>query len=178
MTCREASNLLPLFFDGELDARQMRAVALHDTRCPECEAELRRMERLHDVINDTLSASVDEIDLSNFWPAIDRQLGTVRLSWWERVRTWWSEREPGWALRIPAFAAAGVIAVLVLLLLMRAPQSQPSSDPGASQLALGNGVDINSLEADVDWVTVLSDPVTRDMALWVSDEGRTGGDEP
>ena len=28
MTCREASNLLPLFFDGELDARQMRVIAL------------------------------------------------------------------------------------------------------------------------------------------------------
>ncbi len=177
MTCREASKLLPLFFDGELDARQMRAVALHDTRCPQCEGELRRMERLHDVINDTLSASLDEIDLSNFWPAVDRRLGTVRLSWRERVLTWWSERDSGWAVRIPAFAAAGVIALLTLLLLMRASQSPPSSDPGASQFA-ADTVDIQSLNIDGGSVAVVSDPVTHDMAVLVSDETPVSGDAP
>ena len=46
MTCREASNLLARFFDGELDAHQMRAVALHSTRCGTCETALRQLERL------------------------------------------------------------------------------------------------------------------------------------
>ena len=50
MNCRETRPLLPLFFDGELEARQMRAVALHSTRCIDCEGELRQLERLQDVV--------------------------------------------------------------------------------------------------------------------------------
>ena len=89
MTCREASNLLPLFFDGELDAHQMRAVALHSTRCDDCEGELRRMERVQGMIGAHVNAAVDEIDLSALWRGIDARLETVHISWWMRVRAWW-----------------------------------------------------------------------------------------
>ena len=43
MTCREVEKLLDLFLDGELEARAMRAVALHVTRCAACEALLQRL---------------------------------------------------------------------------------------------------------------------------------------
>src|SRR5437867_1429495 len=116
MTCREALNLLPLFFDGELDARQMRAVALHGTRCSACEVELHDLERLQEIVSDSISAVVDEIDLSGFWPAIERQLGTVRPSRWQRARARWREGEYRWAVRLPAFAAAAAVVILALLL--------------------------------------------------------------
>src|SRR5206468_12778951 len=101
MTCREATNLLPLFFDGELDANQMRAVALHSTRCGTCEGELRGMERVQELVGRNVSAAVEEIDLGDLWSAIDRQLGTVRISRWARLRTWWEDDEREWLLRLP-----------------------------------------------------------------------------
>ncbi len=168
MTCREASKLLPLFFDGELDARQMRTVALHDTRCPECEPELRRMERLQELISDTIHRRVDETDFRNFWPAIEAQLDAVPLSWWGRVRAWWNESEHGWAVRAPVFVAACAIAVLALLLLSRV--RQPNVRPDAAQVAaVDNSAAIDELDTDVDAVTMLNDPETRTTVIWVTD---------
>jgi len=169
MTCREASNLLPLFFDGELDPRQMRSVALHGTRCQPCEAELRRMERLQELVSETVSAGVDEIDLSNFWTAVERRLGATRPSWWQRMRARWQEGELRWAVRIPAFAAAAAVAVLAFFLFTRT--QQPSAEPGAPQIAaLDHSASIDSLDTDLDAVAVLDDPETSTTALWVSDD--------
>lgn len=177
MTCREALNLLPLFFDGELDAHQMRAVALHSTRCGSCEDELRGMERMQEMIGAQLNAAVDEVDFSAFWGGIDRRLGTARVSWWARIQAWWSEGGHGWMIRVPAFAAAAAIAILGFLLLTRAPQ--PTTQPDASQVAsVDNAASIDSLESDVDAVTVLNDPETRTTVLWVSDDSPGGGDTP
>ena len=172
MTCREALNLLPLFFDGELDAHQMRAVALHSTRCGSCEDQLRRMERVQELVGTQVSAAVDEIDFGALWRGIDQSLGTARVSWWTRARAWWSEGEHGWMIRVPAFAAAAAVAVLAFLLFTRAPQT---TQPDASQVAsVDNAASIESLDSDVDAVTVLNDPETRTTVLWVSDDTPSG----
>lgn len=176
MTCREALNLLPLFFDGELDAHQMRAVALHSTRCGSCEDELRRMERVQELVGAQVTAAVDEVDFGALWRGIDRGLGTARVSWWTRARVWWSEGEHDWMIRVPAFAAAAAVAVLAFLLLTRAPQT---TQPNASQVAsVDNAASIESLDSDVDTVTVLNDPETRTTVLWVNDDTVGGGDTP
>ncbi len=177
MTCREASKLLSLFLDGELDPRQMRAVALHDTRCPTCESELRSIERLQELVSDGINARVDEMDLTNLWPAVEAQLGNVRVSWWGRVAEWWRDGEHLWVRRLPAFAAVAAVAVLALLLLLRAPQ--PTTNPAAPQLAsIDNAASIDTLDTDVDTVTMLNDPDTRTTVLWVSDETAAAGDVP
>jgi len=172
MTCREALNLLPLFFDGELDANQMRAVALHSTRCGGCEDQLRRMERVQEVISAQVSGAVDEVDFSTLWRGIDERLGTVHVSWWTRARAWWGERERSWVITGPAFAAAAAVALLGFLLWTRTP---PTTQPDASQVA---NVDIESLDSDVDAVTVLNDNETRTTVIWVSDDTPAGGDTP
>ena len=171
MTCREASNLLPLFVDGELDPRQMRAVALHGTRCQPCETELRHLERLQELVSETINSGVEEIDLSNFWPAIERQLGNVRVSRWERTRErWrlrWREGELRWAVRIPVMAAAAA-AVLALLLYTR--PWQPGGSPEPSQIAaVDHSALIESLDTDLDSVAVLNDPENNTTVLWVND---------
>lgn len=177
MTCREAANLLPLFFDGELDARQMRTIALHGTRCVACEDELRRMERLQELVGDTINARVDEIDFSSFWPAIERQLGTARPSLWQRMRARWAEREFGWSVGLPAFAAAAAIALFAFLFFTRV--QQPTPQPAASQIAaVDEPASIDSLDTDVDSVAVMSDPETHTTVLWVSDDTVVGGEAP
>ncbi len=175
MTCREATNLLPLFFDGELDPRQMRTVALHSTRCASCEQDLRQLERVQELVSDTINSAADEIDFEKFWPAVERRLATARQPLWLRLRVWWSDGEHGWMIRLPAFAAAAVVAALVLLLFGRTPQ--PIVNPETSQVA-DNATSIESLDTDVDSVAVLNDPETRTTVLWVSDNSPAGGDTP
>src|SRR5215470_7426357 len=104
MSCRETRPLLPLFFDGELEARQMRAVALHSTRCPACEDELRQFERLQEAVAAHVSALVDEVDLSKVWSGISPRLDRRATSLPQRLRAWWDEREFGWVVRGPALA--------------------------------------------------------------------------
>ena len=177
MTCREVANFLPLFFDGEIDARQMRAIALHSTRCSACEQELRRLEHTQELVSETISRAVDEIDLDAFWPAIERRLSTARPPWWPRFRDWWNDGEHGWIIRLPAFAAAAAVAVLALLLFTRA--LQPTAQPAAPQLAaVDNATSIESLDTDVDSVAVLNDPETRTTVLWVNDTEASSGEAP
>jgi len=176
MTCREALNLLSLFFDGELDANQMRAVALHSTRCGGCEDELRRMERVQQVISAHVTGAVDQVDFGALWRGIDERLGTAHVSWWTRARAWWSEGERGWAIKLPAFAAAAAVALLGFLLWTRTP---PTTHPEAPQLAsVDNDASIDVLDSDVDAVTVLNDAETRTTAIWVSDDTLAAGDTP
>jgi len=176
VTCRDVSNLLPLFFDGELDPRQMRAVALHGTRCGACEGELRQLERVQELVSVSIAASVDEIDLNTFWPAIERQIGTTGMPWWKRVRDWWTEEERRWAVRIPAYAAMAALALFAVFFFTRT-HSAPTLEP--PQIAANdNAASIETLDSDVDSVAVLSDPETRTTVLWVSEDTPVGGDVP
>ena len=169
MTCREATTLLPLFVDGELDPRQMRALALHSSRCASCETELRAVERLQEAVNDLITTRVDALDLSSFWSSIEPRLGRLRVPRTERFRLWWEERREAWAVRIPALAAAAVIAAIAFGLWWRQPQL--STQPGAPVVAaVDNAAMIDSLDTDMDSVAVFSDPETRTTVLWVSDE--------
>ena len=167
MTCREALNLLPLLLDGELESRQMRGLVMHSTRCAPCETELRQLERLQEVLSESVNARVDELDLSNFWPRIDQQLGTLELSWWQRLRAWWDEGEHRWMVQLPALGTAAVIAVLAMVFFLRS--HTPTIDPGASQVA--DLMTIDSLESDRD-VAMINDPET--PLLWVSEDSVLG----
>lgn len=172
ITCREASSLLPLFFDGELEARQMRAVALHGTRCSECEAELRSLERLQELVGDTIAARLEEIDFSGFWRDVESRLPVSRASGWHRLSTWWADRDSNPSWRWPALVAAAAAAVLALFLLTRF--RTPNAQPDAPQLASAdNPASIDSLDADGS-VTVVNDPETRTTILWVSDDTVVG----
>ena len=128
MTCREASNLLSLFFDDELDAQQMRAVALHSTGCAACESKLRNMDRVQQVIRRTISGALEDINLDDLWSAVEREIGTVRVPWWSRVGAWREKGEQLWRRRLLALATAVGVAVLSMWLLFRARQSTTSAD--------------------------------------------------
>lgn len=174
MTCRETRPLLPLFFDGELEARQMRAVALHSTRCPDCEIELRRFERLQDAIASSVSALVDDIDLGQIWAGVAPRLASRAPSLSRRLRAWWDEREFGWAmLRGPAFVAAAVAALLALVLLQRdAPKT-------GEEIAkkIDNSAVLDSVQSSVDSVALVTDAETNTTLLWIMDEAGSNVDQ-
>jgi anti-sigma factor RsiW len=176
LSCREATTLLPRFFDGELDARRMRAVALHGTRCAACESELRTMEHLQELVTDAVHGRVDTIDFEQFWTGVEAQLPPLRPSRWARLQVWWAEREPPWSLGLPAFAAVAALAILALLLFNRVQTTTP---PGAPQVAVADvPASIVSLDTDGDSVAVVNDPETQTTILWVTDDKLVDGGTP
>lgn len=141
MNCRETRPLLSLFLDGELASRQMRAVALHSTRCSQCEEELRGMERLQDAIVSQVSAEVDQIDLSLVWSAVAPRLGSASPTWQQRWEEWSDSIREGWRTWAPVSAAAAVVGVLAFLF-WQGDGSNPDRDGG-------NGVIVESFRSDV-----------------------------
>lgn len=170
MTCREIAGLLPRFFDAELDSRQMRSVAMHSSRCPSCEQELRSLESLQGLVSRTVQSRVDAVDLSGFWSTLEAKLPARKLSRWQRLQNWWEDAAPRWDIRVPALAAAAMLAALAFYFLTQAPQ--PGTAPGTPQVAIAenNEATIDSLETEADSVAVMSDPETRTTILWVSDD--------
>jgi hypothetical protein len=166
MNCRESRPLLPLFLDGELDARQMREVALHSTRCGECEHELRGMERLQELISSRVQAEVVQVDLSRIWAGVAPRLESVRRPWYERLRERWEELGPRWQTLVPVSAAAAVAAVLAMLLWQG---QQASVEPTQWASAMDNSAIVDTVQSNVEQVAVLREPETNTTVLWITD---------
>jgi len=173
MNCRETRPLLPLFFDGELEARQMRAVALHSTRCPGCEDELRHFERLQEAVSVHVSAMVDEVDLSQIWAGVAPRLESRVPSLLQRLRGWWDEQELGWLVRGPAFAAVAGVTLLALVVWQRA-ETTPNQ-PIAGRV--DNTAVLDSVQSSVDSVALVTDAETNTTLLWVMDDAGAAVDQ-
>ncbi|MDX2168491.1 MAG: hypothetical protein SF182_15560 [Deltaproteobacteria bacterium] len=172
MTCRETRPLLPLFFDGELEARQMRSVALHSTRCTTCEQELRELEHLQEAVASHVSALVDEVDLSRVWAGVAPRLAPRAPSLLGRWRAWWEEHRLGWGLRGPAYAGAAAAALLALLLIQ--PTDVEKTPASTAQVAprakIDNSAKLDSMQSSVDSVALVTDAETNTTLLWIMDD--------
>jgi anti-sigma factor RsiW len=179
MTCREARPLLPLFFDGELEARQMRSVALHSTRCTACEEALRELEHLQEAVLSHVAALVDEVDLSQVWAGVAPRLASRVPSLAARGRAWWEEHRPSWSMRGPAFAAVAVAALLTLVIVQPTPEvSKPLAVPLAK---IDNSARLDSMQSSVDSVALVTEAETNTTLLWIMDDAagaveHAGGD--
>jgi anti-sigma factor RsiW len=169
-TCREVQSLLPLFFDSELDARQMRAVALHSATCPECESELRSLETVQEAVVRAVAERVDEIDLSALWPTVEKQLGPAHPSFGTRLRLWWEERPPRWVLHGSLAGAAAVGFAIALLVLRTDPATSPqqiASPAVATPAYAENAVTVDSIDSDRN-VALLKEPDA--LVLWLDED--------
>lgn len=172
MNCREALPLLPLFVDGELEARQMRGLALHATRCPGCEDELRRIERLQDAVAEFVNKQVDEIDLGEVWEKVAPRLGPPPAPWMMRLREWWSAEDRNWWVRVPLYAGAAAVLVAVGLWQF----SSGVVGPPVEVAAVDNSVILDSVKSDAEGLALLREPETNTLVLWVSDVSLEDGD--
>jgi anti-sigma factor RsiW len=161
MTCRETEKLLDLFLDGELEARTMRTVALHVTRCAPCEALLQGLERVQDLVAETMVDAVAEVDFSRFWPSIATRVDGVQRTW----------RGVGGTVRAlarrPLVIAAGMAAALVVSAIALWREMPVSMPPAA---VVDNQARIDTLTSDAAAVTVLSEPERNTTVIWISDE--------
>jgi len=162
MICRDIENMLDRFLDGELEARSMRAVALHVTRCPACERLLQELERLQDMVVEGVNEAVARVDFTRFWSDIAGQAEVVQRSF-GGVR----ERLRAAAARPAVIAAVMAVALLVSALeIWRVGTSLSAVAPGPAN----NQARIDSLVSDAPSVALLSEPVSNTTVIWV-DEG-------
>lgn len=190
MKCPEVGPLVPRFLDGELSGHQMRAVALHITRCGDCESELRVLENLQDLVAQEVGREVEGIDTSGIWSAVSEQIGDAPVPWTDRLRAWWDEVEivtPMLGWQAAAAATALAIGVLVLPQGDQGGFNQQATAPGsgveiAQRVAIvaqeeslmrqalesvDNSAEFESIVGDVDQFLV--DPETHMAVLWVDD---------
>jgi anti-sigma factor RsiW len=161
MTCREVEKLLDLFLDGELEARTMRAVALHVTRCEPCEAQLRGLEQLQDVVGETIAEAVAEVDFAPFWPSIAAEADGVQRSW----------RGLGGRVRALARAPLVIAAAMAAALLVSAIALWRAMPAIAPPTVVDNQVRIDTLTSDAPAVALLSESATNTTVIWISEEG-------
>lgn len=171
MNCRETRPLLPLFFDGELEARQMRTVALHSTRCAACETDLRRLERLQDALAARISSQLDEIDVSRIWDGVTARIDVVPLPRPQRWREWWEGEHSGWLGKVPAYAALAAAALLAIFL-----WQHNGMKPPAELAEVDNSAILDSVQSNVGSLAVLREPETNTLVLWITDDTALSSD--
>ena len=169
-TCREARPLLPLFFDGELEARQMRAVALHSTRCPDCERDLRELEHLQEAVAAHAGSLVDESDGTQVWAGVAPRLVGRSPSWGERWRAWWEESHASWRIGGPAFAGLAAAVLLAVGLVQRPGELASPAGPMVEARRIDNTAKVDSMQSSVDSVALVTEPETNTTMLWIMDD--------
>jgi len=175
MKCQDVDTLLPLFFDGELDSRRMRDVALHTARCRGCESQLRDLETVQAHLQQTVKVDLDTVDFSGLWTSIERRLPPPRDSFWQRLRARWDLLEPwDWSPALPAAAAVAATAVAGFFLFSA---SEPTAVPQAERIASTDySSSVERLDTVFDSFALFSDPDTQTTVLWVGDEAP--GEDP
>lgn len=183
MKCPEIAPLVPRFFDGELDGSLMRKIALHITRCADCERDLRGLEKLQSLVASHFAAEVESIDLSSIWSTVSAQIEEKPRSWRQRVESWWDEVEILSPFTVwPAVAAAA--AVFLAINLWTGDPIGPETNfahSGAVDVAeevagvanhlakVDNSAVFESIVGGVDMLMV--EPETQTAVIWIDDTG-------
>ena len=138
MKCPEIAPLVPRFFDGELDGSLMRKIALHVTRCADCERDLRGLEKLQGLVAAHFAAEVESIDVSSIWTTVSAQIEERPRSWRQRLESWWDDLEILSPFTVwPAVAAAAAVFLAINLW---------TGDPTGSNAGLAGSGDVEIAE--------------------------------
>jgi len=114
MTCGEVEALLDAFVDAELPAAMLLAVARHAGACTACDAVVRELTTLREVVERSVAAEAEALDLSRVWPAVSQGIERhdARVEWRRRLRT-----VPAWGVALAVAASA--------VLWVRSPGPEP-----------------------------------------------------
>jgi len=114
MTCGEVEALLDAFVDAELPAAMLLAVARHAGACTACDAVVRELTTLREVVERSVAAEAEALDLSRVWPAVSQGIERLdaRVEWRRRLRT-----APAWGVALAVAASA--------VLWVRSPGPEP-----------------------------------------------------
>jgi hypothetical protein len=181
--CSHSERLVSLLYDGALDNALHREVAFQIADCPVCTRRMNVIERVQEVLYQTLDEEVAHLDFSDFWTNVERRLAAPPLSVWSRVssrlRLWRLQWQPIFSWNGPVWATATALLIFVAVLLTRSPVlrragSAPSENPPV-MLAVNNQAQIASLSATAT-VFVWNEPTSNATVIWV--DGAPGGELP
>ncbi len=181
--CSHSERLVPLVYDGELDNALRREVAFQIADCPVCTRRMTVIERIQEVLCQTLDEEVAHVDFSDFWTNVERRLAAPPLSVWSRVssrlRLWWLQWQAIFSWNSPVWATATALLIFVAVLLTRSPvprlAGSVSSENSPTTLAFNNQAQIASLSA-TSTVFVWNEPTSNATVIWV--DGVPGGELP
>ncbi|HET8578684.1 MAG TPA: zf-HC2 domain-containing protein [Methylomirabilota bacterium] len=127
LACLWIRGRLERLMDGALGLRAARAAEAHLGRCEGCRAERDRLNRLHALLRESLTAPADP-DWGRFWPGLRTRIlrehpEPVREPWW--LPLW----KPFWGH--PRLAVGGVMAAVFALTLSFWPGGDVAAPPAA-----------------------------------------------
>ncbi|HKA53800.1 MAG TPA: hypothetical protein VKJ47_09075 [Candidatus Binatia bacterium] len=176
ITCPRSERLVALLHDGELDSPLRREIASHVAGCVFCTRALAALERVQELVVQTISEQVEESDFSAFWGGVASKLDRQAPSPWRlRLRVWREKLRPTWAPGAPLWAATAATLLVTTLLLSHAPQGNLPRvhEPPATLLAANDEAQIESLSAS-ETVLLWNEPESNATVIWVSDDNDGG----
>lgn len=179
-TCTRSDQLVSALHDGELPSPLRREVASHVSDCAVCIRRLTALDRVQELLVQAIDDEFESIDFSGFWAGVTNKLQPQPPPWASRLQMWWTQWRLNWPLAAPLWAAAALIAAL---LVPRAFQSTPTpiasseiitpaqTEPVA--LAANQQAHIESLAA-AGTVALWNEPTSNSTVIWVADGGDGG----
>jgi anti-sigma factor RsiW len=164
MTCQEATQLIPLFFDGELESHRMREVALHVTQCTSCKGILSDLTKLQRLVAGAIMVQVEEIDPSYVWQQVAEQIDHLPLPWSTRSLVWWRETF-FWKGGISVWASATAALMLVAFLWWG---GEESTEP--PRMVARNQAQVEVLSTSMPAIAMWSEQRDGTTVIWVADE--------
>ena len=138
MSCEKIRNLLESFYDNELHGKKHDAVSEHLHQCEGCSNELRKLERTGELLRSHFEGVAASEDLSGMWQRVD--MATEASTGYE-AESLRDRLVRIFAIPRPAWAAVGVAAVVLVLLLAYLPGNH-------SPTLAANDCIIDSVEAE------------------------------
>jgi len=180
MTCPRSERLVALFHDGELDGPLRREMMSHIASCVACTRELATVERIQELVLQSVSDQVEEVDFSRFCTAIESTIAQQSPSLWGiQLRLWFARWKLAWPPSMPVWSAATIIIFITTVFF--SPIDSPNevaSTPGKTSppvvVAKANDqAQIESLSATTT-VFLWNEPENNATVIWVSDENDGG----
>ncbi len=167
--CEKVRELLDRFYDHELRGKKLEAVSEHLRGCENCSSELEKLERMGRMLKAHCEELAGSEDLSAVWgrvcAAIEEPAAPEPAPFREKLaRIFWLPK--------PAWAAVGIVAVALVLVLAYLPGNQ-------APIVAANDCIIDSVDAADDCVMVYEVGDTKMKVIWVTeqDAGKAKGDK-
>ncbi|MBI5114910.1 zf-HC2 domain-containing protein [Candidatus Poribacteria bacterium] len=160
--CEKVRELLGGFHDNELQGREFRTVSEHLKVCAGCAGELKRLETMSRLLKAHYEELAGKEDLSQVWSRVSAAIETPGVS---------DGREPLlerimkiFALPKPAWAIAGAVAVVVVLMLASLPGDHMST-------LAANDCIIDKVDSENCSFMLYEAGATKMKIIWVIDQG-------
>lgn len=130
MDCAKCKELLNAYLDGELEGTLFAELERHIERCPDCRAELDRIMKMRELLDELRGVEVPEGERERFIDALRNRLETEQKRGLRREINW----------RPALIGAIAVVAILIVLIAIPREKPPPEIAPAPGLNALQNVV--------------------------------------